>query len=236
MLNYIYLCNYNEYTAICSVFNGSLRSNIWFCSGHTASFVLGFSCGRQQASFLLFHVQIPPPRGPPPVRCQQNNRKLTVVRNDTGAAIDQQSGIISWTEERQTDSVFQEEREEHRVVAQCRQAADVTGLGCCIYLVFIKAEDEIRELQEASVFKLCVSVCVWPCVCVYVCVSYCVAILATMIAITTEKGDIRPRSSRGALLSWSDLDWEVRLWHTHKISFWHPSNEKRDNTGGVHKK
>lgn len=29
--------------------------------------------------------------GVPPVRCQQNNHKLTVVRNGTGAAIDQQS-------------------------------------------------------------------------------------------------------------------------------------------------
>lgn len=98
--------------------------------------------------------------GPPPVRCQQNNHKLTVVRNDTGAAIDQRSWFISWTE-RQTDSVFEEGSEEQWAIAQCRQPADVTGLGSCIYLVFIKAQDEIREVQEASVFKLCVSVCVF---------------------------------------------------------------------------
>lgn len=44
---------------------------------------------------LLFHVQIPVLRGLPHIRCQQNNHKLTVVRNDTGAAIDQLSRMIS---------------------------------------------------------------------------------------------------------------------------------------------
>ena len=56
--------------------------------------------------------------------------------------------------------MFEEGSEEQWVVAQRRQPADVTGLGSCIYLVFIKAQDEIREVQEASVFRLCVSVCV----------------------------------------------------------------------------
>lgn len=66
--------------------------------------------------------------------------------------------------------VFQEEREEQRVIAYCRQAPDVTRLGCCIYLIFIKAEDEIREVQEASIFKLCVHVhaCICGIVCSYI--------------------------------------------------------------------
>lgn len=44
--------------------------------------------------------------------------------------------------ERQQTVCFR--KKERRVVAQSIQATDVTGLGCCIYLVLIKAEDEIR--------------------------------------------------------------------------------------------
>lgn len=65
--------------------------------------------------------------------------------------------------ERRTDSVFLKEREEQRVAAQSRQDADASGLGCYIYLVFIKAEDEMRGVQEASIFKLCISVFVSLC-------------------------------------------------------------------------
>lgn len=36
----------------------------------------------------------------------------------------------STAEQKKTDSVFEEESKEQRVVAQCKQAADLTGL-CC---------------------------------------------------------------------------------------------------------
>lgn len=49
-------------------------------------------------------------------------------------------------------------KEEQRVIAQCRQAADVTGPASRISPVFIKAEDEIREVQAECVFRLCGSV------------------------------------------------------------------------------
>lgn len=50
-------------------------------------------------------------------------------------------------------------KEEQRVVAQCRQAVDVTGPASRISPVFIKAEDEIREVQAECVFRVCGSVC-----------------------------------------------------------------------------
>lgn len=78
------------------------------------TFLIGIYCQLclwllvQWAASILLALPCPDSSspGPPPVRCQQNNHKLTVVRNDIGAAIDHQSWIISWTE---TDSVFNEE-------------------------------------------------------------------------------------------------------------------------------
>lgn len=61
----------------------------------------------------------------------------------------------SSAEQNETGSV---RKEEQRVVAQCRQAADVTGPASRISPVFIKAEDEIREVQAECVFRVCVCV------------------------------------------------------------------------------
>lgn len=61
--------------------------------------------------------------------------------------------------------------------------ADVTGLGCCISLVFIKQKMRSEKYREHASSVVCMSVCV---------VLYCVPILATMIAIAAEEGDIRP--------------------------------------------
>ena len=127
---------------------------------------------------------------------------LTVVRNDTRTAMDQQSWIICWMESDGQTVCFKKKEKNRGVIAKCRLATHVTAPGCGIYLLFIKADTKMRSGKcRGHPYSRCELV------------SYCVVILATMIAITAEKGDITGSSWR-ALLPWSDPDWGVRLTNT----------------------
>lgn len=74
------------------------RSNISFCSGARCQLCCWLSLWEAVSMFPALRRPNSPSQGLAAVRCQQNNHKLAVVRNDTRAAIDQQPWIIGWTE------------------------------------------------------------------------------------------------------------------------------------------
>lgn len=118
--------------------------------------------------------------------------------------------------ERWTVSVFQTERKEHRVVAQCRQSGWCDWTGLLYQPGFHQAKDEIWEVQGACIFS-----CVYVCVCGFVLCAY----ISNNDSYRCWGGWYQAlHLLRGVIiLEWSGL--RARLSHTHKLSFWHPSNE-----------